>query len=58
MSEPYVQDYEMDDDNRYCDLCHNEGFIITCCDDICVGSNACIHGDGEEICPECHGENS
>jgi len=25
-------------------------------DDLCVGGGHCIHGDGEEICPECYGE--
>jgi hypothetical protein len=39
-----------------CDMCNGEGIIITCFDDICVGSGHCIHGDGEEICPQCGGE--
>lgn len=38
-----------------CDRCGGEGSIITCCDDICVGSGHCIHGDGEELCPACEG---
>lgn len=39
-----------------CQTCMGEGIIITCCDDICVGGGYCIHGDGEEICPDCDGE--
>lgn len=39
-----------------CLTCDGEGTIITCCDDICVGGGHCIHGDGEEICPDCEGE--
>jgi hypothetical protein len=39
-----------------CETCMGEGIIITCCDDICVGGGHCIHGDGEEICPDCLGE--
>ena len=38
-----------------CPECGGEGIIITCCDDMCVGSGHCIHGDGEEVCPECDG---
>ena len=40
----------------YCDMCNGEGFIITCCDDICNGIGHCIHGDGEVMCPQCLGE--
>lgn len=39
-----------------CETCWGEGYIVTCCDDICVGSGYCIHGDGEKICPDCQGE--
>lgn len=39
-----------------CPVCMGEGIIITCCDDMCNGIGHCIHGDGEEICPECYGE--
>lgn len=39
-----------------CITCWGEGYIVTCIDDICVGSGHCIHGDGEMICPDCHGE--
>ncbi len=39
-----------------CLRCDGEGIIITCCDDLCVGIGHCIHGDGEEVCPECNGE--
>lgn len=44
-----------EDHDFYCEMCGGEGFIITCCDDICVGGGHCIHGDGEEMCPACHG---
>ena len=36
-----------------CEKCHGEGFIITCCDDLC--QDGCIHGDGEITCNVCHG---
>lgn len=39
-----------------CMTCNGEGFIVTCFDDICNGLGYCIHGDGEETCPECGGE--
>ena len=39
-----------------CPECDGEGFIMTCCDDICVGSGECIHGDGDEVCQTCGGE--
>ncbi len=38
-----------------CLTCNGEGFVITCCDDLCVGGDHCIHGDGEEACPDCDG---
>lgn len=45
----------MQDDND-CPVCHGEGFVITCCDDMCRGQGSCIHGDGEEICMACGGD--
>ena len=39
-----------------CERCGGEGIIITCCDDMCNGIGHCIHGDGEEVCPDCYGE--
>jgi len=39
-----------------CTTCWGEGFIVTCCDDMCNGLGHCIHGDGEMTCPECDGE--
>jgi hypothetical protein len=51
----YVDYEDFEDDDDYCELCDGEGVIITCCDDICVGGGHCIHGDGEEVCPKCHG---
>jgi hypothetical protein len=43
-------DYDPGDDDGYCDKCGGEGWILTCCDDICHGVGYCIHGDGMEIC--------
>lgn len=39
-----------------CPDCGGTGFIMDCCDDICVGSGECIHGDGEVVCETCDGE--
>lgn len=38
-----------------CPDCDGEGFIVTCCDDLCVGGGHCIHGDGEDMCETCRG---
>jgi len=48
------RDYDDEDDN-WCPTCNCRGFIITCPDDLCHGGDHCIHGDGEEICPDCKG---
>lgn len=39
-----------------CWRCGGQGYIVTCCDDMCRGSGECMHGDGEEVCPECLGQ--
>lgn len=39
-----------------CPDCHGEGFVVDCCDDMCVGAGECIHGDGEAVCETCEGE--
>ncbi len=39
-----------------CYTCDGKGIIVTCCDDMCVGLGHCMHGDGEMVCPSCHGE--
>ena len=44
-------------DDGPCSECGGTGYIITCPDDICVGSDHCIHGDGEQMCPHCNGQN-
>lgn len=49
-------DYPDPDDDGYCETCGGEGVIITCIDDLCVGAGECMHGDGEELCPDCDGE--
>lgn len=38
-----------------CPQCHGEGFIVDCCDDLCVGAGRCMHGDGNRLCPTCKG---
>lgn len=38
-----------------CPTCGGLGWIQTCIDDLCQGENGCIHGDGDEVCPECEG---
>jgi hypothetical protein len=30
-------DFYPDDDDGYCDKCGGEGWILTCCDDMCHG---------------------
>jgi hypothetical protein len=35
-----------------CETCGGSGHV--CCDDICVGSGECMHGDA--VCPECYGD--
>lgn len=45
---------ELDDDydggDGYCIDCDGEGWIVTCCDDLCCGAGYCIHGDGMDLC--------
>jgi hypothetical protein len=40
-------------DGDGCYLCGGKGYIVTCIDDICRGQDQCIHGDGEDPCPNC-----
>ena len=49
------EQYEPDDgdDSDGCNTCGGEGWIVTCIDDLCRGAGSCIHGDGEEACPDC-----
>ena len=51
-------DHRPEDDDGWsvCLRCDGEGFIIICPDGMCQGMGECIHGDGEVICPVCHGE--
>ncbi len=44
-----------------CLTCDGTGVVVVCCDDgeSTLSSNGlgyCIHGDGEDICPDCNGE--
>jgi hypothetical protein len=43
------------EEDETCPQCCGEGFIVDCCDDLCVGAGRCIHGDGNRTCPTCHG---
>jgi hypothetical protein len=50
-----------DDDGEYmgsvtCWGCGGRGSIVTCMDDLCRNGDGCMHGDGEEMCPECKGD--
>ncbi len=38
-----------------CERCGGEGSIVDCCDDLCRAQGACMHGDGEQTCPDCLG---
>ena len=48
-------DYDHDTDG-YCDRCGGDGWIMTCCDDLCHGAGWCMHGDGDAPCPECNSD--
>lgn len=48
-------DYDPDYDYG-CITCGGEGFIVVCIDDMCRGAGECMHGDGEDVCPECGGD--
>lgn len=48
------RDYEPSDEGE-CQECGGLGFIQNCPDDLCQGEHGCIHGDGDETCPECGG---
>jgi len=39
-----------------CPNCWGKCIVVTCLDDTCIGQGYCDHGDGEEMCPVCHGE--
>lgn len=43
-------DFDDFEDDGYCERCGGEGWILTCCDDLCHGAGYCIHGDGMEMC--------
>lgn len=50
----YDYDHEVAEDavdEAYCYTCGGRGFIVTCWDDLC--QDGCIHGDGDEPCPDC-----
>lgn len=38
-----------------CDECDEHGMIIDCVDDLCQGSNGCIHNSPGKVCPNCNG---
>lgn len=37
-----------------CWYCGGRGYYVSCIDDLCHGSDECIHGDGYSNCPECN----
>ncbi len=41
--------------SRDCQECDENNEVVVCCDDICVGTGHCIHGDGMAICGNCWG---
>lgn len=43
-------EYCDDSEGDYCCECGGDGWIVTCCDDICHGVGYCIHGDGMQMC--------
>ena len=49
--EPFDED---DFDDGSCYLCGGSRFIVTCCDDLCHGQGWCMHGDGNDDCPNCN----
>lgn len=50
------QETDYDDDEPTCVRCSGSGEIITCPDDMCRGSDECMHGDGMDTCPDCKGK--
>ena len=48
--------WEEEPEDGLCPTCHNQGVVMVCFDDVCVGRGECMHGDGEEPCPDCGGE--
>ena len=49
-------DIYFEDDDKVCEHCDGEGYLMICIDSVCIGQGHCMHGDGEIICPFCHGE--
>lgn len=58
MSGPAAPQFdELDDFGGHdCLRCDGTGEVLFCPDDMCHGLGYCIHGDGQTICPDCHGE--
>ena len=63
MNDAYANLYGYDDEMDYepsdegeCPECGGRGFIQNCPDDLCQGEGGCIHGVGDECCPECGDE--
>jgi len=36
-----------------CERCGGRGSIVVCIDDMCHGTDHCMHGDGNADCPDC-----
>ncbi len=45
-----AEDFDDGYDDDGCQVCGGEGWIVTCCDDVCHGVGYCIHGDGMMLC--------
>ena len=43
-----------DEEDDSCCTCGGRRYIITCCDDLCRNGDSCMHGDGEDNCPDCN----
>ena len=59
LAEPYdngTDDIYMgeEDEDDSCCTCGGRRYIITCCDDLCRNGDSCMHGDGEDNCPDCN----
>lgn len=49
--EDELDDDDFDDTGDIdCLDCDGDGWIVTCCDDLCRGQGWCMHGDGDALC--------
>ena len=45
-----------DCETMQCPGCDGSGEILVCVNDMCRGQGWCMHGDGDQLCPDCRGE--